>query len=35
MKQIIITIILTVLALPLVANNANIDRANQASITRR
>ena len=30
MKQIIITIILTVLALPLVANNANIDRANQA-----
>ena len=30
MKQIIITILLTVLALPVLANNANIDRANQA-----
>ena len=30
MKQVIITIILAVLALPLVAGNANIDRANQA-----
>lgn len=30
MKQIIITIILAVLALPLAANNANIDKANQA-----
>ena len=30
MKQIIITIVLAVLALPLVAANANIDKANQA-----
>ena len=30
MKQIIITILLTVLALPVIAGNANIDRANQA-----
>ena len=30
MKQIIITIIIVVWALPLVAGNANIDRANQA-----
>ena len=30
MKQVIITILLTVLALPVLANNANIDRANQA-----
>ena len=30
MKQVIITIILAVLALPLVAANANIDKANQA-----
>ena len=30
MKQVIITILLTVLALPLVAGNANIERANQA-----
>ena len=30
MKQVIITILLTVLALPVVAGNANIDRANQA-----
>ena len=30
MKQLIITILLTVLALPVFANNANIDRANQA-----
>ena len=30
MKQVIITILLTVLALPAVAANANIDRANQA-----
>ena len=30
MKQVIITILLAVLALPLVAANANIDRANQA-----
>ncbi len=30
MKQLIITLLLAVLALPLVANNANIDRANQA-----
>ena len=30
MKQLIITILLTVLALPVLANNANIDRANQA-----
>ena len=30
MKQIIITIIIAVLALPILANNANIDRANQA-----
>ena len=30
MKQVIITIMLAVLALPMLANNANIDRANQA-----
>ena len=30
MKQVIITILLTMLALPVLANNANIDRANQA-----
>ena len=30
MKKVIITILLTVLALPIVADNANIDRANQA-----
>lgn len=30
MKQVIITIIITVLALPLMANNANIERAHQA-----
>ena len=30
MKQVIITILLTVLALPIVAANANIDKANQA-----
>ncbi len=30
MKQVIITIMLAVLALPILANNANIDRANQA-----
>ena len=30
MKQVIITILLTVLALPVVATNANIDKANQA-----
>ena len=30
MKQVIITILLVVLALPVVADNANIDRANQA-----